>query len=268
MGDLPISSRSIAPLALSSLLIAVTAVSVSTGKTLGHQEAEGVPEVIRLVSVEGEPDAAVRTEPAWVSANLAIQEDRLQRQYFARHELRSLRLTAQRVPRAAAPNTAEPGCSVTVSGAQPPESLRELAAEAPIVLSGRVVGEDQGFYFGRPNTLYRIRVGEVFRAPEGFPTTGTVLTTFPKAQLSWNNRTICREPRTGDRAPTIGLRVFVFTYSWSESDRGVPVLSVPDVNYVFETAEGTRVVPGTSAAVELPDWSDVEQRTRRILESQ
>lgn len=148
------------------------------------------------------------------------------------------------------------------------DSLRNLTANASLIVTGGVGDAQQGFLFGRPGTLYRLANIAVLK---GELKASQVFLFFPYAIINTPDGVICGAP-SARPAPGEGDEIIAFSIVGAKSVGDVSVLLV---NAESELAFGTAsrvVLPKTWATAELPEsartLTGIEDRVRHLLESE
>ena len=167
-------------------------------------------------------------DPVWVAAHAAFTSDGQvdpsvvgrHRQAISRYIARSKDSASRAQSRAKVPPPPElEGCS-SYFGALPERfkktsTLTDLTENAAVIVSGRVVAMQQGFYGGAPGTLLKLSADYV----KGSGSKETFLF-YPFARIKTAEALICAVPVGAYTPPRLGDRVLAFSMNrpWTQGD--------------------------------------------------
>jgi hypothetical protein len=146
--------------------------------------------------------------PLWVAEDVAFEDNG-----DLRHD-RFTAVTRYRFETHRAANVSE--CRVFAGAAtdgevQPSKSLEALAGDSRSIISGKIIAARQGFFAGRPGTLFAVEVQEHLKKPAGDRTKARVLLFVGNATIATARGLICAKDFSLVSVPALGDRVLFFS---------------------------------------------------------
>jgi len=137
---------------------------------------------------------------------------------------------------------------------RPRDSWEDLRRYARAIVSGQVVGIDQGFQGGLPMSLLEVEVDDIVRSSDDYAATRTLYVAYPYAVFAVGDKLFCRdEPRFAYR-PQIGDHLLLFP-SHLPRDRNARMLDVEPTEILAQKPSGELGRPRGAARRESPPGS-------------
>ena len=96
------------------------------------------------------------------------------------------------------------------------DSLKELAENSLLIVTGRVSEITQGFYAGFPTSLITIEDPKFLKRPVEFTATTVAYVSFPHAAISAGGHSFCTHESSFPDRPESGDRLLMFAYEINE----------------------------------------------------
>ena len=145
-------------------------------------------------------------------------------------------------------------------------TLQDVAKNARAILSGEIVGIDQGFYRGEPNSLLEVKVTHRVRASEKLASNDVFYVVFPFARFTMGGVTFCKQDSSFPYRPAIGDRILFFPF-YESPDAAGQLLYLGPQQMIFEKRGDGLVLPARFKGNES-GYQGISELERSLLENQ
>ncbi|HEX7150498.1 MAG TPA: hypothetical protein VF618_03345 [Thermoanaerobaculia bacterium] len=200
-------------------------------------------------------------EVAWIAAEAAIDSSGR-----FREDLFGIRLSTAR--RNARLNGTAENCRFfsgpTPDHFKPTNTLEDLATHAETVVSGRIAAARQGFWFGIPGTLIRLRATWLTNQPHS---TDTFLF-YQLAKIPTAEGLVCAQPLGEFVPPAVGDRVLIYQMGSATPIESGQVLWVSAREVIHESRGRKVLLPkALAAANQEANYDLLERRTLSLIKA-
>jgi hypothetical protein len=115
-----------------------------------------------------------------------------------------------------------------------------MLAKSKATVAGRIVGSRQGFFRGRPATLFAVQVDSSFGSDAPVPGS-VILAPFGEGEIAFEGERFCARTGNFSESPQVGRAVLLFPSEF-EDTREAMVLRLSGDRFLFEGNEGRIVM--------------------------